>query len=52
MLSQGVPVTTISSMLGHASKNSTDVYLATDERRMRECGLPLTGIPMTCEDLR
>jgi len=52
MLSQGVPVTTISSMLGHANKNSTDVYLATDERRMRECGLPLIGIPMTCEGLK
>lgn len=52
MLSRGVPVTTISSMLGHANKDSTDVYLATDERRMRECGLPLTDIPMTCEGLK
>lgn len=52
MLSRGVPVTTISSMLGHASKNSTDAYLATDERRMRECGLPLSGIPMNCGGLR
>jgi len=52
MLSHGVPVTTISSMLGHANKNSTDVYLATDEPRMRECGLPLVGIPMNCGGLR
>jgi integrase len=52
MLSRGVPVTTISSMLGHVNKNSTDVYLATDERRMRECGLPLSGIPMNCGGLR
>jgi hypothetical protein len=34
------------------NKNSTDVYLATDERRMRECGLPLSGIPMNCGGLR
>lgn len=52
MLSRGVPVTTISSLLGHANKASTDVYLATDELRMRECGLPLAEIPMNCGGLR
>jgi site-specific recombinase XerD len=52
MLSHGVPVTTISSVLGHANKASTDVYLATDEPRMRECGLPLHEIPMNCGGLR
>jgi integrase len=52
MLSQGVPVTTISSLLGHANKSSTEVYLATDEPSMRECGLPLTEIPMNCGGLR
>jgi site-specific recombinase XerD len=52
MLEHGVPVTTISSMLGHANKSSTDVYLATNEPRMRECGLPLAGIPMNCGGLR
>jgi len=41
MLSRGVPVTTIASALGHADKTSTEVYLATDEDRMRECALPL-----------
>jgi integrase len=41
MLSCGVPVTTIASALGHADKSSTEMYLATDERRMRECGLSL-----------
>jgi integrase len=41
MLSRGVPVTTIASALGHANKASTEVYLATDEGRMRECALPL-----------
>lgn len=52
MLSRGVPITTISSVLGHANKASTDVYLATDEPRMRECGLPLAEIPMSCGGLR
>lgn len=41
MLSRGVPVTTIASALGHADKTSTEVYLTTDEGRMRECALPL-----------
>lgn len=51
MLSKGVPVTTISSMLGHSSKSSTDVYLSTDEKRMRECALSLAEIPMNCGGL-
>ena len=52
MLSKGIPVTTISSMLGHSSKESTDVYLATDEKHMRECSLSLTMIPMNCRGLK
>lgn len=51
MLSKGVPVTIISSILGHSSKTSTDIYLATDENRMRECALSLAGIPMNCGGL-
>ena len=52
MLSRGVPVTTISSMLGHADKTSTDVYLSTDYSGMRQCALSLAGIPMKCGGLR
>jgi integrase len=52
MLSKGVPVTTISSLLGHVDKRSTDVYLSTDEDRMRECCLDLTMISMNCERLK
>ncbi len=52
MLSRGVPLPIISSVLGHANKASTDVYLATDEPRMRECGLALDEIPMNCGGLR
>ena len=51
MLSKGVPVTTISTMLGHAHKESTDVYLATDQQRMRECALDLAKIPVNCAGL-
>lgn len=51
MLAKGVPITTISSMLGHSDKASTDVYLSTDEARMRECALSLAEIPMNCGGL-
>jgi site-specific recombinase XerD len=51
MLSKGVAVTTISSVLGHADKSSTDVYLQTDEARMRECVLDLADISMNCGGL-
>ena len=52
MLSRGVPVTTIASALGHANKTSTEVYLATDEGRMRECALPLPELPLNIGGLR
>lgn len=51
MLSKGVPVTTISTLLGHAHKASTDRYLATDQERMRECALDLAEIPVNCAGL-
>lgn len=51
MLSKGVAVTTISSVLGHSNKSSTDVYLQTDEARMRACALGITNIPMNCGGL-
>ncbi len=52
MLSHGVPIPIISSVLGHTNKASTEVYLATNELRMRECGLSLAEIPMNCGGLR
>jgi len=51
MLSRGVEVTTISQMLGHSNKSSTDVYLSTDEASMRECALGLAEIPVNCRGL-
>lgn len=32
---------TISAVLGHASQESTNVYLSVDEKRLRECVLPV-----------
>ena len=52
MLKCGVPVTTISSVLGHANKASTDVYLQTHETRIGKCALSLGDIPMNCGVLR
>ena len=52
MLSKGVPITTISSMLGHSDKSSTDMYLSTDTASLRKCALGLAEIPMNCRGLR
>jgi site-specific recombinase XerD len=52
MLAKGVAVTTISSMLGHADTSSTDIYLSTDEGRLRACALDLAEIPLHCGGLR
>ncbi len=51
MLSKGVSVTTISSMLGHSNKASTDIYLTTDTESMRSCAIDLSEIPMHCKGL-
>ena len=52
MLSNGVAITTISSMLGHSNKSSTDVYLSMDEVGMLKCVLSLDEIPMNCGGLK
>ncbi len=39
MLRAAVPLPTISAVLGHASPNSTDAYLSTDQERLLECVL-------------
>ena len=44
LLRAGNPVSTISSTLGHTSEDAVDGYLATDEERMRQCGIGLSGI--------
>jgi len=52
MLKKGVAVQTISLTLGHVNPNSVDIYLTTDEKRLRECALPLSVIPMNVGELR
>ena len=41
LLRAAVPLPTISAVLGHASQESTNVYLTTDEARLLECVLPV-----------
>ena len=52
MLANGIPVTTIASVLGHANPSSSDVYLQTDETRLKACVLNLPGVPLTCGGTR
>jgi site-specific recombinase XerD len=52
MLRKGVAVQTISSTLGQVNPNSADVYLTTDEEKMRDCALTLAIIPMKVEGLK
>ena len=44
LLRAGNPVSTISFTLGHTNDSSVDEYLATDELRMRQCGIGLSSI--------
>ena len=41
MLRKGIPLTTISAVLGHYDPNSVNIYLTTDENKLTECTLPL-----------
>ncbi|MBE6877475.1 MAG: hypothetical protein E7496_12350 [Ruminococcus sp.] len=51
MLRSGVPLTTISSILGHVSENAVQRYLTTDEENMRKCSIDLSQIPYSGRDL-
>jgi len=51
LLSEGVPVPVISSILGHSNKESTNIYLSADEGHLKECALGLSGIEITREEL-
>lgn len=46
MLKSGVAVQSISLTLGHIDPNSVDIYLTTDDTKLRACALPLSVIPM------
>lgn len=44
MVRNEVPVSTIAAVLGHSCTDTTDIYITTDEAKLRECVLPMTGI--------
>lgn len=46
MVKNQVPIETIAAILGHSSPDTTDVYITTDEERLRECVLPMVNISM------
>lgn len=41
MLQAGVALSTIAAVLGHASNESTNVYLSTDQHQLLHCVLPV-----------
>jgi len=43
LLREAVPLPTISAVLGHASPESTDLYLSVDEDRLLDCVLDIPG---------
>ena len=44
MVKNGVPIEPIAAVLGHSDTDSADIYITTDEERLRECVLPLADI--------
>lgn len=44
MVKNSVPIETIAAILGHSSPDTTDIYITTDQYRLKECVLPMTGI--------
>jgi site-specific recombinase XerD len=41
LLRAAVPLPTISAVLGHASPDSTNLYMSADRQRLLECVLPV-----------
>lgn len=41
MIRNEVPIETIAAILGHSTPNTTDIYITTDEERLKSCVLPL-----------
>lgn len=52
LLAVETPLPIISTILGHADKNSTNVYLSTDLEHLRACALGLSGIEVAVEELQ
>lgn len=47
MIVSGVPVTTISQVLGHAKIDSAKQYLSFDTEHLKQCALGLEGIEIS-----
>ncbi len=52
LLAAETPLPVISSVLGHANKDTTKIYLSTDTEHLRLCALGLEGIEVTGEAVR
>lgn len=44
MVKNEVPIEIIAAILGHATPNTTDIYITTDIKRLKECVLSMDGI--------
>lgn len=44
MVRNEVPIETIAAILGHATPDTTDIYITTDIKRLKECVLSMDGI--------
>ncbi len=44
MVKNEVPIETIAAILGHSSPDTTDIYITTDAKRLKECVLPMVNI--------
>ncbi len=44
MVKNEVPIETITAILGHSGPDTTDIYITTDEKRLKECVLPMENI--------
>lgn len=44
MVKNEVPIETIAAILGHATPDTTDIYITTDVQRLKECVLSMDGI--------
>lgn len=45
MVENEVAIETIAAILGHSDANTTEIYITTDEKRLKECVLPFGTIP-------
>ncbi len=44
MVKNEVPIETIAAILGHSNTDTTDIYITTDEAKLKNCVLPMIGI--------